>query len=63
MGAVLESGAAYAELDAADASSIPAGRAADPAEVAGAIVFLASEAASYINGTALSVDGGRTETI
>jgi 3-oxoacyl-[acyl-carrier protein] reductase len=56
-------GAAYAELDAADASSIPAGRAADPAEVAGAIVFLASEAASYINGTALSVDGGRTETI
>lgn len=56
-------GAAYADLDAADASSIPAGRAADPAEVASAIAFLASEAASYINGTALTVDGGRTETI
>jgi 3-oxoacyl-[acyl-carrier protein] reductase len=56
-------GASYADLDAADAASIPAGRAASPAEVAGAIAFLASEPASYINGTALSVDGGRTEAI
>lgn len=56
-------GSAYADLDAADVSTIPAGRAADPAEIADAITFLASEAASYINGTALTVDGGRTETI
>lgn len=56
-------GAGYADLDAADAASIPAGRAADPAEVAATIAFLASDAASYINGTALTVDGGRTETI
>jgi 3-oxoacyl-[acyl-carrier protein] reductase len=56
-------GSAYADLDAADVSTIPAGRAADPAEIADAIAFLASEAASYINGTVLTVDGGRTETI
>jgi len=56
-------GGVYADLDAADAASVPAGRAADPAEVAAAIAFLASEEASFINGTALSADGGRTETI
>jgi 3-oxoacyl-[acyl-carrier protein] reductase len=56
-------GSEYAHLDAADALSIPAGRAADPAEIAAAIAFLASAEASYINGTALTVDGGRTETI
>lgn len=35
-------------------------RIADPAELAEAIVFLASPAASYITGVALAVDGGRT---
>lgn len=37
---------------------IPMGRLADPAEIAEAIQFLASRAASYITGTVLSVDGG-----
>jgi 3-oxoacyl-[acyl-carrier protein] reductase len=37
---------------------IPLGRAATPEEVAAAVVYLASEAASYITGTALCVDGG-----
>lgn len=36
----------------------PAGRWAKPAELGGAVVFLASEAASYVNGHVLAVDGG-----
>lgn len=38
----------------------PLGRIAQPEEVAQAILFLASEAASFITGAALSVDGGLT---
>lgn len=39
---------------------IPAGRLGDPRELAQAVVFLASEAAGYITGVALQVDGGYT---
>lgn len=38
----------------------PLGRMAQPQEIAQAIVFLASEQASFITGTTLSVDGGWT---
>ena len=40
-------------------SAIPAGRAGSPEEVAEAIMFLLSDAASYVNGANLRVSGAR----
>jgi NAD(P)-dependent dehydrogenase (short-subunit alcohol dehydrogenase family) len=40
--------------------ALPLARTADPAEIAEAIVFLASSRASFITGTTLHVDGGGT---
>jgi NAD(P)-dependent dehydrogenase (short-subunit alcohol dehydrogenase family) len=42
------------------ASHHPLGRIADPAEIARAVCFLASDAAAFITGTVLMVDGGYT---
>jgi len=42
---------------------IPAGRMAEPAEVAAAIAFLSTPAAAYINGVNVPVDGGRTGSL
>ena len=39
---------------------IPANRLGQAEEVADLVVFLASDAAAYINGTAIAVDGGMT---
>ena len=44
-------------------SAVPLGRVAAPKEVAQAVVFLASPAASYISGINLPVDGGRTPSL
>ena len=37
---------------------IPAGRWAEPEDIAGAVVFLSSSAADYVHGVVLPVDGG-----
>jgi L-rhamnose 1-dehydrogenase len=37
---------------------IPLGRLGEPADVANAVVFLASDLARYVTGAALLVDGG-----
>jgi 2-deoxy-D-gluconate 3-dehydrogenase len=46
------------DRSAAILERIPAGRWGTPLDVAGAVVFLASPAAQYINGYTLAVDGG-----
>jgi NAD(P)-dependent dehydrogenase (short-subunit alcohol dehydrogenase family) len=42
------------------AAQAPAGRPAAPEEIAEAIVFLATDRASFVQGAILPVDGGRT---
>ncbi|MDO4870455.1 MAG: SDR family NAD(P)-dependent oxidoreductase [Bacillota bacterium] len=52
--------ASQTEAEAAGGFNTPMKRSADASEVANAIVFLASEEASYITGESLVVDGGNT---
>jgi NAD(P)-dependent dehydrogenase (short-subunit alcohol dehydrogenase family) len=47
-----------ADLSSTLLETIPLGRFAEPAEVAGMIVYLASDAASYVTGQSFIVDGG-----
>lgn len=47
-----------AERSASILDRIPAGRWADAEDIAGAVLFLSSRAANYVNGAILPVDGG-----
>jgi NAD(P)-dependent dehydrogenase (short-subunit alcohol dehydrogenase family) len=49
-----------AERKAALLKTVPLGRVGDPADIARAAVFLASEKASFITGQILTIDGGKT---
>ncbi len=52
-----------AEFSAWVATRTPAGRWGDVTELGGAVVFLSSDAASYVNGQILYVDGGMTAVV
>jgi 3-oxoacyl-[acyl-carrier protein] reductase len=68
-GGLAEQSAAHSDLADADeaveaaGSKRPIGRLAEVGEIAGAIVFLCSERASYVAGAAWSVDGGTVQVI
>ena len=51
------------EFDAWLKARVPAGRWADPSELAGAAVFLASSASDFVNGQVIYVDGGLTAVV
>jgi len=51
---------ATAERKAALAAAVPLGHVGEPDEIAHAIVFLASDKASFVTGQILTADGGKT---
>jgi NAD(P)-dependent dehydrogenase (short-subunit alcohol dehydrogenase family) len=56
---------AYGDPEVADGRKrmVPAGRVAEPADLASVIVFVASDRAGYINGQDILVDGGLSQTL
>jgi NAD(P)-dependent dehydrogenase (short-subunit alcohol dehydrogenase family) len=54
-----EHGAKPPEIFAEREAAVPMKRVGEPAEVAGAVVFLASDLSSYITGSVIEVGGGR----
>jgi len=58
-----KTGRNIADIQEEMANQVPMKRIAQPEEVANAVAFLASPAASYINGINVPVDGGRTKSL
>jgi 3-oxoacyl-[acyl-carrier protein] reductase len=58
-----KTGKPLAEVQQAMEAEVPMRRFADPAEIAAAVAFFASPAASYITGVSLPVDGGRLRSL
>jgi 3-oxoacyl-[acyl-carrier protein] reductase len=57
------SGGSLEDVFANWSKQIPAGRVGHPEEFAALVAFLASERASYINGTSIAVDGGLVRSL
>ena len=53
----------FGEFVAKMGESVPLGRMGRPEEFAAMACFLASDAASYVTGAAINVDGGRSPVV
>ena len=58
-----QKGISQDEVENAWLSTVPEGRLAEPSELGKVVAFLSSPAASFVRGTSIPVDGGRTGSI